>query len=219
MRLLFATLLAATAPLTTDSGAPVGSNQNSKTAGARGSVLLEDFTLIEKLARFDRELPTLSRREVPRADAERYLLAAAREGEAAAIEGLVGAGVSVETRDSRGFTALILAAYHGHAEAVRTLLRLGADACAGDGRGNSALMGAAFQGQKRVVELLLAQPCAVDQANRVGQTALMFARLFGRSEVADLLTAAGASRARRDTSGRSSEDWARTQVPSALGPP
>ena len=55
MRLLFATLLAATAPLTTDSGAPVGSNQNSKTAGARGSVLLEDFTLIEKLARFDRE--------------------------------------------------------------------------------------------------------------------------------------------------------------------
>jgi len=55
MRLLFAALLAATAPLTTDSGAPVGSNQNSKTAGARGSVLLEDFTLIEKLARFDRE--------------------------------------------------------------------------------------------------------------------------------------------------------------------
>ena len=51
---LFAITLAA-APLTTDSGAPVGSNQNSKTAGPRGSVLLEDFTLIEKLARFDRE--------------------------------------------------------------------------------------------------------------------------------------------------------------------
>ena len=67
-------------------------------------------------------LPTLSRRDVPRADAERYLLAAAREGDAAAIEGLVGAGISVETRDARGFTALILAAYHGHAEAVRTLL-------------------------------------------------------------------------------------------------
>jgi len=164
-------------------------------------------------------LPTLSRREVLRADAERYLLAAAREGDAAAIEGLVGAGISVETRAARGFTALILAAYHGHAEAVRTLLRLGADACAGDGRGNSALMGAAFQGQKPVVELLLTQPCAVDQANRVGQTALMFARLFRRSEVADLLTAAGAWRAHRDASGRSSEDWARTQVPSAAGPP
>ncbi|XXF80831.1 catalase [Myxococcaceae bacterium GXIMD 01537] len=47
--------LAAPPPLTTDTGSPVGSNQSSKTAGARGSVLLEDFHLIEKLARFDRE--------------------------------------------------------------------------------------------------------------------------------------------------------------------
>ncbi|MBJ6762740.1 catalase [Myxococcaceae bacterium JPH2] len=42
-------------PLTTDSGAPAGTNQSSKTAGPRGGVLLEDFHLIEKLARFDRE--------------------------------------------------------------------------------------------------------------------------------------------------------------------
>lgn len=42
-------------PMTQDSGAPVGDNQNSKTAGAFSGVLLEDFHLIEKLARFDRE--------------------------------------------------------------------------------------------------------------------------------------------------------------------
>jgi catalase len=42
-------------PLTTDSGSPVGTNQSSKTAGPRGGILLEDFHLIEKLARFDRE--------------------------------------------------------------------------------------------------------------------------------------------------------------------
>ena len=40
---------------TTDSGAPVSDNQNSITAGEWGGVLLEDFRLIEKLARFDRE--------------------------------------------------------------------------------------------------------------------------------------------------------------------
>ncbi|MBI1685634.1 catalase [Caulobacter hibisci] len=40
---------------TQDSGAPVGDNQNSKTAGEWGGVMLEDFHLIEKLARFDRE--------------------------------------------------------------------------------------------------------------------------------------------------------------------
>src|SRR5579859_3330657 len=43
------------ANLTRDTGAPVGDNQNSKTAGADGPVLLEDMNLIEKLARFDRE--------------------------------------------------------------------------------------------------------------------------------------------------------------------
>src|ERR1700745_4249857 len=42
-------------PMTRDTGAPVGDNQNSKVAGPNGPVLLEDFHLIEKLARFDRE--------------------------------------------------------------------------------------------------------------------------------------------------------------------
>src|SRR6201991_1282822 len=53
--LLSTTALAAPAPMTQDSGAPVGDNENSKTAGRDGPVLLEDFNLIEKLARFDRE--------------------------------------------------------------------------------------------------------------------------------------------------------------------
>lgn len=41
--------------LTTNSGAPVGDNQNSKTIGNNGQVLLEDIHLIDKLAAFDRE--------------------------------------------------------------------------------------------------------------------------------------------------------------------
>src|ERR1700736_4852579 len=55
MGLLSTTALAAPAPMTQDSGAPVGDNENSKTAGPEGPVVLEDFHLIEKLARFDRE--------------------------------------------------------------------------------------------------------------------------------------------------------------------
>ena len=42
-------------PLTRDTGAPVGDNQNSQTAGPDGPVLLQDSHLLEKLARFDRE--------------------------------------------------------------------------------------------------------------------------------------------------------------------
>jgi len=42
--------------LTTAAGMPVPDNQNSKTAGPRGPVLLEDFWLLEKLAQFNREV-------------------------------------------------------------------------------------------------------------------------------------------------------------------
>lgn len=41
--------------LTTSTGMPVDDNQNSMTAGSRGPILLQDFHLIDKLAKFDRE--------------------------------------------------------------------------------------------------------------------------------------------------------------------
>ena len=41
--------------LTTASGAPVADNQNSRSAGPRGPLLLDDFHLIEKLAHFNRK--------------------------------------------------------------------------------------------------------------------------------------------------------------------
>lgn len=41
--------------LTTAAGVPVADNQNSRTAGARGPVLMEDFHLMERMAHFNRE--------------------------------------------------------------------------------------------------------------------------------------------------------------------
>lgn len=59
---LFALLVLSTAVLaqdkailTEDGGQPVGDNQNSRVAGRHGPVLLDNFHLIQKLARFDRE--------------------------------------------------------------------------------------------------------------------------------------------------------------------
>lgn len=42
--------------LTTNAGIPVPDNQNSRTAGPRGPVLMEDVWLLEKLANFNREV-------------------------------------------------------------------------------------------------------------------------------------------------------------------
>jgi catalase len=51
-----ATAFSQVKPLTKENGAPVNNNQKSQTAGGYGGpVLLQDFNLIEKLARFDRE--------------------------------------------------------------------------------------------------------------------------------------------------------------------
>ena len=41
--------------ITQDGGQPVGNNQNSRTAGPNGPVVLDNFHLLQKLARFDRE--------------------------------------------------------------------------------------------------------------------------------------------------------------------
>lgn len=40
--------------MTTSTGMPIDNNQFSQTAGAKGPVLLQDFALIDKLAKFDR---------------------------------------------------------------------------------------------------------------------------------------------------------------------
>ena len=53
--LILSASLVSAQTLTTNFGAPVGDNQNSKTIGRNGQVLLEDIHLIEKLAAFDRE--------------------------------------------------------------------------------------------------------------------------------------------------------------------
>ena len=44
--------------LTTASGAPVADNQNSRSAGPRGTLLLDDFHLVDKLAHFNSEVKT-----------------------------------------------------------------------------------------------------------------------------------------------------------------
>lgn len=53
--LLMGSTLSFAQTLTTNTGAAVGDNQNSKTIGNTGQVLLEDIHLLEKLAAFDRE--------------------------------------------------------------------------------------------------------------------------------------------------------------------
>ncbi|WP_434696752.1 ankyrin repeat domain-containing protein [Pseudomonas sp. Z1-14] len=141
-----------------------------------------------------------------------YYFDAARRGDVPMLDTFIEAGYSLDTRDEKGYTALILAAYHGHAPAVERLLAAGADACAQDKRGNTALMGAIFKGEVQIARRLLSTECSPDQRNGAGQTAAMYAGLFKRDELLDALKARGADLEARDPLGNSAADLAKGEI-------
>mgnify|MGYP000855418105 CR=1 FL=1 len=134
-----------------------------------------------------------------------YYFDAARRGQQAMLAEFINAGYDLQTRDAKGYTALILAAYHGQSAAVDQLLAAGADPCVQDKRGNTALMGAIFKGELSIARRLMKAPCAPDQRNNAGQTAAMYAALFQRTEILEQLAADGADLTLRDAAGNSAE--------------
>lgn len=132
-----------------------------------------------------------------------YYFDAARRGDVEMLNTFIEAGYSLDTRDDKGYTALILAAYHGQSQAVEQLLAAGADACAQDKRGNTALMGSIFKGEVTIARRLLATNCSPDQSNAAGQTAAMYAGLFKRVELLDALMNKGADLNAEDPLGNS----------------
>lgn len=130
-----------------------------------------------------------------------YFFDAAREGRQDMLGEFIRSHYDLNTRDEKGYTALILAAYHGQAPAVEQLLQAGADPCAQDKRGNTALMGAIFKGELAIAKRLMQADCAPDQRNNAGQTAAMYAALFQRTDVLKDLAAKGADLSIKDAQG------------------
>jgi len=133
---------------------------------------------------------------------QELLFAAARMGRNDMIPDLLKAGATIEGRDPRGYTALILASYNGQESTTGLLLSLGAEVNAGDGeRGNTALMGISFKGYPGIARLLVASGADVNARNFAGQTALMTAVLFNQLEIVNLLVEAGADPSIADAHG------------------
>jgi hypothetical protein len=141
-----------------------------------------------------------------------YYFDAARRGDVAMLKEFVASRYDLQTRDDKGYTALILAAYHGHEPAVRLLLDAGADPCAEDKRGNTALMGAIFKGEFAISRLLMKASCDPNHRNRAGQTPAMYAALFGRVEVLHALSEKGADLKATDGEGNSAESLQRGEL-------
>ncbi|XP_063854110.1 G patch domain and ankyrin repeat-containing protein 1 homolog isoform X1 [Scylla paramamosain] len=79
----------------------------------------------------------------------------AQNGDTAGLSTMLDEGLNVNTRDSYGWSLLMVAACAGAADTVRTLLTRGARTGYRDARGNTALYLATMRGHREVTEMLI----------------------------------------------------------------
>ncbi|MBS1970816.1 MAG: ankyrin repeat domain-containing protein [Bdellovibrionales bacterium] len=112
----------------------------------------------------------------------------AREGNRVALAEFFRHGGSVNVKNAKGYSLLMLAAYNDHWGTCAWLIQKGADVNSIDISGNSVLMGSCFKGHVRIVKLLLSSGADPFLQNCYGMTALDLAKAFGRHEVVRVLT-------------------------------
>jgi general secretion pathway protein A len=87
---------------------------------------------------------------------------------------LLSSGISPNTRDQQGSTALMVAVHKDLPDMVHTLLGHGAEVNARDRAGKTALIHAASQGNPRMVETLLKKGADANLKDKRGWTAFMY---------------------------------------------
>jgi ankyrin repeat protein len=114
--------------------------------------------------------------------------AMAEAGKTASILSLLNKSCDVNTKDGRGWTALMSEAAKGHIDTVQALLDKGADIDATtDESGCTTLMLAAWYGHTAIVQALLNKGAKVNMKSDSGKTALMAASFQGNTEIVKLL--------------------------------
>jgi ankyrin repeat protein len=126
------------------------------------------------------------------ADVASELVKAAAAGRSDAVLRYLDQGVSLESRDQKGKTALIAASQYGHTDLVKHLLRKGASIKARTTSGSTALYYAAQNHHIAVLELLHAKGAQVNIVNRHGFSPLGVAVTNRDKAVVQLLLDYGA---------------------------
>lgn len=111
------------------------------------------------------------------------LIAAARQGDAAAVADLLARGASVHASDERGATALIAAAYQNHLEIARLLIEAGADVNMQDDTRQSAYLIPTADGYLELLKLTLQAGADVHSLDSYNGTGLIRAADRGHVEI------------------------------------
>jgi len=107
---------------------------------------------------------------------------AAKRGDRAEVQRLIGSGAKVDERDGDGRTPLLLATHANHVEAARVLIAAGADVNAKDRIDDSPFLYAGAEGRLEILRLTLAAGADLKSTNRYGGTALIPAAHHGHVE-------------------------------------
>ena len=121
------------------------------------------------------------------------MVAAATGDEPAVLQLLKKPGVSVNTANQYGSTALMGASAGGYTNIINLLMNRGANVNAKSQKGFTALMVAAKNGHTEIIRKLVEAGAAVDAMDELGQTALMYAVGGGHVASVNLLATAGAN--------------------------
>lgn len=127
---------------------------------------------------------------------------AALNGQTAEVMRILNEGISVNTTDEDGRTALMYGAFNGHTDLLEKLIRKGADVNLRDNFGRTALMFASSGSFPDAVRLLLknqADPNIADSEEHF--TALMYAAAEGHIEVVKVLLTFNANPELKDIDG------------------
>jgi len=110
------------------------------------------------------------------------LVAAAQDGDLAALRRLLDAGSPVDARDGRGRTALLAATHANRIDAARLLVERGADVNAKDEMQDSPFLYAGAEGRLEILRMTLTAGADLKSTNRYGGTALIPAAHHGHVE-------------------------------------
>ena len=144
-------------------------------------------------------------------DDDARLIAAAKQGEAPAIQAALDAGADADAAEPDGSTALLWASYTDNLESVQRLLDAGADPNGANDLGATPLWAAGQNGNAAMAERLLAAGADPNSALLAGETPVMVAARAGARDVVDRLARAGADLERRGTRGQTALMWAAAQ--------
>lgn len=118
---------------------------------------------------------------------------AAEAGDHSACLLFIGSGFSVDIRDSRHWTPLMIAAFNGREVLALKLIQQGADVHAQDNRGYRPMHWAAFNGYIRVTQLLISKGADVNVVSQARITPLIQAAARGHLDVCTELLNQGAN--------------------------